>query len=110
MVAVGGGEGGTGGGIVVAQPHASAKEPGRIRVTSSVISIPPHREEALARPIAEALARALGGVVTVTAGVHDDNLAPAGVAVYLTLGERLRELLLRRLAQAAPAPASTPRR
>ena len=110
VVAVGGGERPHVGCVVVAQPHASIREPGRTRVTSSVISIPPHREEALARPLAEALARALGGVVTVTAGVHDDNLSPEGVAVYIELGARLAERLLRRLRQPPLAAGAIPSR
>jgi gallate decarboxylase subunit D len=107
VVTVGGGAAPHVGCVVLAQPHASAKEPGRVRVTSSVLSIPPHREEALARPLAEALARALGGVVTVAAGVHDDNLTPDGIAAYLRLGERLRDSLLARLTHSGSA---TPRR
>jgi gallate decarboxylase subunit D len=110
VIAVGGGERPHVGCVVVAQSHPAVKDPGRIRVTSSVICIPPHREESLARPLAEALARAFGGIVTVTAGVHDDDLTPAGIATYLRLGDLLRERLLRRLGQATPAPASTPRR
>jgi hypothetical protein len=97
-VVVGGGERPHVGCVVVAQPHRSAAQPERVRVTSSVLSIPPHREEALARPLAEALARATEGVVTVSAGVHDDDLTPDGIATYLALAERLRDRLLRRLA------------
>jgi hypothetical protein len=97
-VVVGGGERPHVGCVVVAQPHRSAARPERVRVTSSVLSIPPHKEEALARPLAEALARATEGVVTVSAGVHDDDLTPEGIAAYLELGERLRDRLLRRLA------------
>lgn len=107
VVTVGGGAAPHVGCVVLAQPHASAKEPGRVRVTSSVLSIPPHREEALARPLAEALCRALGGVVTVAAGVHDDNLTPDGIATYLRLGERLRDRMLARLTHSGSA---TPRR
>jgi gallate decarboxylase subunit D len=107
VVALGGGARPHVGCVVVAQPHASLVEPRRKRVTSSVLSIPPHREEALARPLAEALARELGAVVTVAAGVHDDDLTPEGVAIYLALGERLRDRLLARLGQ---SPSETPRR
>ena len=110
VVAVGGGERPHVGCVVVAQSHLSTREPDRIRVSSSVIAIPPHREEALARPLGEALARALGGVVTVTAGVHDDDLSPAGVAAYLELGTRLGERLLRRLRQAPGAAGAAPSR
>jgi gallate decarboxylase subunit D len=104
VVTLGGGARPHVGCVVVAQPHASAAEPGRTRVTASVLAIPPHREEALARPLAEALARALGAVVTVAAGVHDDNLTPEGIATYLRLGERLRDRLLARLGHSSPAP------
>ena len=99
VVTVGGGERPHVGCVVLAQPHASVKEPGRVRVTSSVITMPPHREEALARPLAEALAKALRGVVTVAAGVHDDDLSPEGIAAYLDLAVRLRDRLLARLAR-----------
>ncbi len=107
VVVVGGGERPHVGCVVMAQPHPSTRQPGRMRVTSSVLSIPPHREEALARPLAEALARELGGVVTVAAGVHDDDLPPEGIAAYLRLGERIRDRLLARLRQ---SPSPTPRR
>jgi hypothetical protein len=102
-VTIGGGTRPHVGCVVVAQSHPSTREPGRMRVTSSVLTIPPHREESLARPLAEALACELGTVVTVAAGVHDDDLTPAGVAGYLRLGERLRDKLLARLRQPAPS-------
>ncbi len=107
VVTLGGGTQPHIGSVVVAQSHLDEREPGRTRVTSSVLSIPPHREEALARPIAEALAGKLGGVVTVVAGVHEDDLTPEGIAAYLRLGERIRERLLARLRQPV---AATPRR
>ena len=83
--------------VVLAQPHAAAGST-RTRVTSTVVAIPPHREEALARPLAERLAGALGTTVVVAAGVHEDNLAPEGVATYLRLGDELALALLGALA------------
>jgi gallate decarboxylase subunit D len=91
-IAVGGGNAPHVGCVVLAQSHPGRD--GAVRVTSSVIAIPPHREEALARPLAETLARALGGSVVVAAGVHEDDLTPEGVADYLRLGEELAASLL----------------
>jgi gallate decarboxylase subunit D len=83
--------------VVIATPHPAQNDAGRMTVTSSVVAAPPHREEALARPFAERLARCLGGTVVVAAGVHTGALGPEGIATYLRLGERLAERLLTRL-------------
>ncbi|MDD5562328.1 MAG: hypothetical protein PHQ91_01315 [Thermoanaerobaculaceae bacterium] len=98
VVTITGGERPHVGCVVLAQPHPARDGPARVRVTSTVVAIPPHREEALARPLAEKLARALAATVVVSAGVHDDRLAPEGVAAYLRLGDRLAAALLAALA------------
>jgi hypothetical protein len=98
VVAVGGGERPHVGCVVLAQPLPS-KVPGRGRSAScSVLTIPPHKEEPLARGIAVKLAETLGRVTVVTAGVHDDNLDAAGIACYLRLGQELGDELAKRLA------------
>ncbi len=81
--------------VVVSRPHAASDDPERTSVTSSVLCFPPHREESLARPIAETLARRLGVTVAVAAGVHTEGLTQAGIAAYLRLGKRLTERLMR---------------
>ena len=63
-------------------------------MTSSVLATPPHREEPLARPIAESLARKLGGTVVVAAGVHIDRLTRRDILPYRKLGEEIAEKLL----------------
>ena len=97
MVVVTGGEKPHVGCVVVSRAHASSAQPDLRSVTSSVLAAPPHREEALARPLAEALARTLGGTVVVAAGVHDEGLSHEGIAIYLRLGERLADELLQAL-------------
>jgi hypothetical protein len=98
VVAVGGGQRPHVGCVVLAQPLPS-KAPGRKWSAScSVLTIPPHKEEPIARGIATRLAEALGRVTVVTAGVHDDTLDADGIACYLRLGEELGEELARRLA------------
>lgn len=104
VVAVGGGERPHVGSLVLAQPVPS-KRPGKTWSAScSVITIPPHKEEPLARGIATRLAEALGRVTVVTAGVHDDGLDAEGIACYLRLGEELGEVLARRLGEGRATP------
>ena len=97
VVAVGGGERPHVGCAVLATPYAAKTGPTAWSASCSVLTIPPHKEEPIARGIATRLASGLGRVVVVTAGVHDDNIDPAGIRVYLELGEELAEALVARL-------------
>ncbi len=101
VVAVGGGERPHVGCIVVAVPVPSRRRPGEHSASVSVVTLPPHKEEPIARPIAERLAARLGRVAVVTAGVHEDGVDAAGVAAWLVLGERLSEELVARIAAEA---------
>ncbi|HVN75109.1 MAG TPA: hypothetical protein VMT19_02245 [Thermoanaerobaculaceae bacterium] len=75
--------------VVVVRPHPAADDPTQTTVTTSVLAHPPHREEALARPLAESLARATAGTVVVAAGVHSERLTRRGISTYLELGETI---------------------
>jgi hypothetical protein len=97
VVAVGGGERPHVGCAVLATPYAAKTAAGPWSASCSVLTIPPHKEEPIARGIATRLAAALGRVVVVTAGVHDDDIDPAGIRVYLNLGGEMAEALLARL-------------
>jgi hypothetical protein len=94
VVVVGGGARPHVGCVVLAQSRPSTSGSGRRSVTSSVLTIPPHKEEAIARSMAERVAVAVGGTVVVTAGVHDDGLDAAGVETYLALARRLTDRLV----------------
>ena len=94
VVAVGGGERPHVGCVVLAQPHPARGGTTKWSVSCSVLTIPPHKEEPIARGIAEKLAASLGRVAVVTAGVHDDNIDAEGIATYLRLAEELAEKLV----------------
>jgi hypothetical protein len=97
VVAVGGGERPHVGCVVLATPNPSGGDRPRRSASCSVLTIPPHKEEPIARGVATRLAERLGRVAVVTAGVHEGGLDRAGIEQYLRLGERLGEELLRRL-------------
>jgi hypothetical protein len=97
VIAIGGGERPHVGSLVLAQPRPSRSRPGEYTPSISVLTIPPHKEEPMARGVAEAVSRRTGRVVTVTAGVHDDAIDLAGIRGYLRLVERLAEELAERI-------------
>lgn len=93
VVAVGGGEKPHVGSVVLAQPYRSKLRPGEFSASCSVLTIPPHKEEPIARGIAVRLAESLGKVIVVTAGVHENGLDREGVTDYLRLGSELGDAL-----------------
>ncbi len=97
VVAVGGGQRPHVGCVVLAQPQPAKTKGGERSASCSVLTIPPHKEEPIARGIASRLAEVFGRVTVVTAGVHDDNLDADGIAIYLRLGEELADELVRHL-------------
>ena len=95
VVTVTGGDRPHAGCAVVAVPRPSRRGPGW-SVTVSVAAVPPHRDEAIARPIAEAVAGASGAVTVAVAGVHETGADARAIAAWVRLAERLaRELALR---------------
>ena len=108
VVVVGGGELPHVGCVVLTQARPSTADPTRTSVTSSVLTIPPHKEETVARAIAERLARALGCVVVVTAGVHEDGLDTAGADTYIRLAATLGDKLAPLIAAQSPPEAQSP--
>jgi hypothetical protein len=99
VVAVGGGERPHVGCVVLAQPCRSKIRPDGWSATCSVLTIPPHKEEAIARAVATRISETLGKVAVVTAGVHDDDIDAEGIATYLRLGDELAEELTTGLAK-----------
>ena len=94
VVAIGGGNRPHVGCVVLAQPHPARGGTTKCSASCSVLTIPPHKEEPIARGVAEKLAATLGRVAVVTAGVHDDNIDTEGIATYLRLAEELAEKLV----------------
>lgn len=69
-ITIGGGEIPHIGAVAVAVPRPSLKDPSQVSTTTSVYVLMGHKDEALAKPIAERIARAMQQPVVVAAGVH----------------------------------------
>lgn len=96
VVTVFGGERPHVGTVVLAQPRPSRSRPGERSATCSCLSLLGHEDETLARPVAEALATALGVPAVVVAGVHLEGIRPEELAAARALGPRIAEEVLRR--------------
>lgn len=94
VVVVGGGARPHVGAAALAISLPSLKDPARPTESSSLLSVPGHKEEDLARAGALRLARALRRNVVVTVGIHDDAIPRARIGVYLELFERLVDAIV----------------
>lgn len=87
------------GSVAAAQPRPSLKNPSQTSATASVLNYVGHKEDIVAKEIAEMLAASLETNVVVTAGIHWDNLTPEGVKLVVShcheIGDRLRDALCR---------------
>lgn len=61
---------------VLSVPRPSLAESGKTSATSSVMNLPSHKDEVIARAEAERLAAALGEPVVCVGGIHIDNAKP----------------------------------
>ncbi len=68
------------GAVAMAQPRASIQDPARRSATASVFCYVGHKEDQLAKEVSERLAGELDAKVVVAAGLHWDQLTPAGAA------------------------------
>ncbi len=63
------------GAVAVAQARPSLKSDGTSSATTSVIALLGHKEDEIAKQAADTLARLFGVTVSVSCGIHIDNLA-----------------------------------
>jgi hypothetical protein len=106
VVAVGGGERPHVGAVALALSLPSLRDPARLTNSSSLLAVPGHKEEDLARDGALRLSRALGRAVVVTVGIHDDGIDPGRIAGYVALFGRLVDAVVadQRSARRGPGP------
>lgn len=85
------------GAVAAAQPRPSLADPARTSATASVLSYVGHKDDFVAKEIAEMLASSLETNVVVTAGIHWDNLSPSGIEAIVSrcheIGDSLRAAL-----------------
>jgi hypothetical protein len=89
LVYVWGGERPHIGAVAAAQPRPSLADPNRTSATASVLSYVGHKEDGVAKEMAEAISARFNTNAVVTAGIHWDDLPVDGIQIVV---ERCREI------------------
>jgi len=87
------------GAIGMAQVRQSLKDPGETSATSSVFTFLGHKEDMLAKPLAEGLTRKLARNSVVVAGIHWDSLTDEEIATTERLCRKLAERIVVKLSR-----------
>ncbi len=103
VVCVSGGDEPHIGSVVLAEARASLTGEGT-SATSSVLNRLGHKDEFVARTVAETLATALNTTVCCICGIHKDNATPEDIQASATLGQEVASILLERLAPSSNQP------
>ena len=82
------------GAVAIAQPRPSLKDPKAVSSTSSVFTLVGHKEDFLAKKIAEKIAAVFNITVTVTAGIHWDNLTKEAIEEVVKASDELIDRLI----------------
>lgn len=90
LVYVWGGERPHIGAVAAAQPRPSLADPSKTSATASVLSYVGHKEDGVAKEMAEAISARFNTNAVVTAGIHWDNLPTDGIQIIV---DRCREIL-----------------
>lgn len=89
LVYVWGGERPHIGAVAAAQPRPSLADPDKNSATASVLSYVGHKEDGVAKEMAEAISARFDTNAVVTAGIHWDDLPADGIRIVI---DRCREI------------------
>ena len=90
------------GAVAVAQPRPSLADPARTSATASVIALPGHQEDQLARELALKVAASLKVVVCVVCGIHLHDPTPAMLDEAVAASRGLVDAFLAEMRSAHP--------
>jgi hypothetical protein len=85
------------GAVALALPRPSLRDKKKISATSSVLTVPGHKEDQTVKFVSEALSAALRKNTAVTAGIHWDRLGPDEIEVIINLTEKLTQKIIDKL-------------
>ena len=93
------------GAVGVGIPRHSLRDPRTLSASSSVLTITGHKDDELAKPMAELIARRLGQVAVVAVGLHVDQATPEEIAI---VSEHARQATMHLLSRLLAGGAGNP--
>ncbi len=85
------------GAIAIGIPRSSLKDPTKTSATTSVFTLVGHKDDEVARPAAERIARMLNQTVVVVSGIHLDQAKDEDIERISNNAEHAVELFLRKV-------------
>jgi hypothetical protein len=85
------------GAVAAAQPRPSLADPDRTSATASVLSYLGHKEDGVAKDMAEAISAHFNTNSVVTAGIHWDNLPVDGVQTVIRRCQEITDKVIEAL-------------
>ena len=98
LVAVWGGEKPHIGAVAVAQPRPSLKDESVVSATASVFCYLGHKDDIVAKQAAERISATLNKNVTITVGIHWDDIDEAGIKTIMANSQRLVNMIIEKIA------------
>ena len=97
LVAIWGGERAHIGAVAMAQPRPSLKDKRVRSATASVFCYPGHKDDIIAKEAAEKISSALNTNVTVTVGIHCDDIDEEGIKTVIENSRLLVKMIIKRI-------------
>jgi hypothetical protein len=98
LIAIWGGDRPHIGAVAVAQPRASLRDQSVRSATASVFCYVGHKDDVIAKEAAERLSAVLNRNVTVTVGIHWDDIQEAGIKTVVANSRQLVSMIIERIA------------
>ena len=96
VIIIGGGEYHIGA-VGISYPTASIIKKGKDTITTSVITLPAHKEDIVAKMFSEKISKALNKKIVAVAGIHFDNISKNDIEKILKCCERLCGKVINRI-------------
>jgi hypothetical protein len=98
LIAIWGGDRPHIGAVAVAQPRPSLKDQSVLSATASVFCYPGHKDDIIAKEAAEKVSSALNRHVTVTVGIHWDDIDETGITAVIANSQQLMNMIIEKIA------------
>ena len=85
------------GAVAVAQPRPSLKDQSLRSATASVFCYPGHKDDIVAKEAAEKISSALNTNVTVTTGIHWDDIDEEGIKAVIKNSRQLITMIIKEI-------------
>lgn len=84
------------GAVAIGVPRPSLKKPSKLSATSSVFTLPAHKDDEIAKPIAEIIAKKLNQTTVVVAGVHIEKASKLEIRELLANANKLGDEIVKK--------------